>query len=247
MKFPIRIVSRARYEQMKYAKEALPLYNRLRELQKSEQSSGGIIKSCALDVLKNAETFNILDVGANCGAWSLAFLSFFPKAISYAIEADPETYKVLCKNTASQTSIHPINALLSSKVEKVIFYSHEISVISSIYKPPSGLGKFQSVELVSNTLDGLISEQKINDVKLIKIDAECHDLEVLKGGLNLMAQSSLKFVIVEFGIDPDNKWNIHINTYIKFFGERGFVLNSMADWGLGYEPVQYGNALFFRS
>jgi FkbM family methyltransferase len=247
MKFPFRIVSRSWYEKMSSAKEASALYNQLRHLQKIENLAGGtVMRSSALETLKNEHTFNVLDIGANYGDWAMAFHGLFPESKIYSIEADPDTYKVLCKNTEHLSKIQPINALLSSKVEKVTFYSNNISVFSSVQPPPEGIGLSTPIALASKTLDKVLDEQEIESVKLLKIDTEGHDLEVLKGGGGIISKPSLQFIIVEFGIDPENRRKIHINKFLSFLLERGFALVSVGDWCLSYEPFQFGNALFRR-
>lgn len=246
MKFPIRIVSRTRYEKMKYANEALALYNRLRDLQKNEQTSGGILNAGILKSLRQGGDFGVLDIGANSGDWSKTLLRLFPNAISYALEADPETFKTLCNNTSAQGRIHPFNALLSSDRREMTFYSSDISVISSVHKHATTIGHARPIRLISSTLDDIVAKHGIQSIKLLKVDTEGRDLEVLKGAQRLIQSPGLEFIIVEFGIDPENKTHIHLNTFVDFLTPKKFYVCAVADWGVGYEPIQFGNALFVR-
>lgn len=246
MKFPIRIVSRARYEKMKYAKEALALYNRLRKLQKSEQESSGILKVNALNTLKKHSDINVLDVGANVGDWSNAFTRLFPNSTCYAIEADPDTFKTLSNNVVCANRIHPINVLLSSEEREMTFYSSDVSVISSVHQQAGIHSHVHPIQLVSVTLDHVVAKYNIQNIRLLKVDTEGHDLEVLKGASKIIQSPQLEFIIVEFGIDPENKTHVHLNTFIDFLALKKFYVRAVADWGLGYEPIQYGNALFQR-
>ena len=59
------------------------------------------------------------------------------------------------------------------------FFVDGLGANSSIHKSSTTLEK---IEIYSDTLDNVFSNKKI---KLLKIDAEGHELEVLKGGSSL--------------------------------------------------------------
>jgi hypothetical protein len=94
-------------------------------------------------------------------------------------------------------------------------------------------------------LDGLVAAQLTGCLRLVKIDTEGSDLEVLKGGKSVLKSSDLKFIILEFGLNPDDGRHIHLNESVRFLADYHFFLAEVGGFGL-YDGDLYGNALFLR-
>jgi FkbM family methyltransferase len=251
MKFPFRISSRSRYErmkrsEMKCSEEAIEFYNRFSELQKTGQADDKILTAAALNTLLTAEAFSVIDVGANQGDWSRAFLRRFPKAVIHAIEADPKTFELLRQNTAAQTNIHPVNLAVSSKTGKVSFYSHENPLCSSMLNLPDARGKTRMMEVEAQTLDAFCAARKLDDVRFIKIDTEGHDLEVVKGARQILKSPALEFIVLEFGIDSADQRHVHVNELVAALSPPGFQVQALGGFGF-YDGYFYGNALFVKN
>jgi FkbM family methyltransferase len=247
MKFPFRILSRGRYEKMKCADEALVLRNKLSQLQKNEEANDKILTAAVLNKLKSEKAFGVIDVGANRGDWAQTFSKFFPGAIIYAIEADTRTFQTLCQNlaVAKPPNIRPFNLAVSNKTGPVTFYSDENPLLSSILKLPDLQPRMRTMEIQAQTLDDFFVGNPLDDLRLIKIDTEGHDLDVLRGARRVLSLPALEFIILEFGIDPADQRHVHINELIAYLSPLGFQVYALGGFGLGGGYV-YGNVLFVK-
>jgi precorrin-6B methylase 2 len=124
MKFPIKILSRSRWERLKGNVYVNQFYHRLMELQLSEAVSDSILNHASLHRLDPNDEFEVLDVGANQGDWALTMAALFPKARILAIEADPKTFETLCCRVACREQIRPVNVAIHSTNKAVTFHSH---------------------------------------------------------------------------------------------------------------------------
>ena len=130
-----------------------------------------------------------VDVGANIGIYSIVLSELFTRQI--AIEANPVTFKILEVNTelSGMKNTQLINVGLSDTCrEGTIFVPRSGNLgwatLNAAHVEESAVGL--SVPL--KTLDSLIGENDIDAsrIKLIKIDVEGHEINVLKGASELL-------------------------------------------------------------
>jgi FkbM family methyltransferase len=122
-----------------------------------------------------------LDVGANIGNHSLFLAQYFSKV--YAIEPNPRVFQVLTLNAELSDNITPLNLAISNK-----------SGVINLHIPPNHLGGARvssgedesGVEVQCVTVDSLLGD--IDNVTLLKIDVEGHELEVAQGAETLLHQ-----------------------------------------------------------
>lgn len=130
---------------------------------------------------------NILDIGANKGSFTDAYLSKFANINLILIEANPFLCDFLKNKYKNFNNVTVLNNLVSSESEKLIdFYLNDNHVISTasidwITKSRFARGNiwYQPIKIKSISLDKLIEIYKSFD--LIKIDVEGYELEVIKG------------------------------------------------------------------
>jgi len=129
-----------------------------------------------------------LDIGAHHGRISrlLAERSRFV----YAFEPLPENQTEFKKAAAVYRNICLIEAAAGSEVSSVTFYRNQSLEAGSIY--PRG-GTIDSLSVPVTTIDTVVEANGL-DVGFIKIDAEDHDLEVIRGGLNTIERQEPVFV-----------------------------------------------------
>lgn len=159
--------------------------------------SYGFIEKHLLTVLfekiknKNALKGKIsIDIGANIGSHSIFFSNYFQKI--YSFEPVKRTFKILELNTENFTNIEISNLALSDSERKSkIYVDHFASGLSSIEKKSE---TFNVEEIQTQALDQLNFK---NDIALIKIDVEGHELNVLKGGRNTIKKNS-PLLLIEF-------------------------------------------------
>lgn len=161
----------------------------------------GIYEEGTLDVMRRVlrpgDTF--IDVGANLGLMTLwAARLVGTSGHVHAFEPQPDTYAVLERNLAlngvRNVTLHRL--ALGSKPERRSLYerSHISRGAASMVKPEQDFGQ-TSVEL--DTLDHIIEASQIKTVRMVKMDIEGWELEVLKGTRRLLSQLDAPILCVE--------------------------------------------------
>lgn len=131
--------------------------------------------------IKFSEKDIIVDCGANIGEFSFYINNKYNSKI-IAFEPDKIEFNVLLKNLNGQKLY---NSALSNKNGVVEFFLDNKTADSSIFFS----NEKECVEVQSFTLDSVIQDNNLDNVKLLKLEAEGAEPEVLNGALN-----SLKFI-----------------------------------------------------
>ena len=147
----------------------------------------------------------IIDGGAHIGMASLFFAQQFPNAHIIAFEPDPDTFALLKKNIIQNnlsSQIKPVNAALSSKKGKALFYfdaSFPGSTISSLSKKRH----FKTAKQVQTMpLSSFISKP----IDIVKLDVEGAETVVLNDLLKHKKLHLLTNIYIEFhhNVSADN-------------------------------------------
>lgn len=135
----------------------------------------------------------LVDVGANVGNVSYWFLRTFKKSTIYAIEPGELCFGALRENlSAFHTSRFKIfNALCSGERNKLLNFQTNLeeSSLSKVLGPQDYSTQVSENIITATTLDSLLENCELNQIDILKIDTEGHELEVLRG-----AQETLKKV-----------------------------------------------------
>jgi len=131
-------------------------------------------------LLLNNNIKNILDIGANVGAFSNLCKSIVQDSTIYMVEANPQCEQSL-KNTGNKYYI----AALSDENKEVTFYinaNNPVCTGASYYKE-NGVAYIGANEIKLNTvlLDELLSNENIV-FDFVKIDVQGSELDVIRGG-----------------------------------------------------------------
>lgn len=155
--------------------------------------------------LKLFEGEFFVDIGANIGRYTLLQSKLFNKnkIRIISIEPDPDTFKALKYNVLKLNKLQNVilvNKAVFSTKKQISFYQVKgLSDFNSIYRT---YGK--KIPVQGDTLDGILKENKIEKVDVIKIDVEGAEIEALKGS-NLALDQARK-VIVEVHADDVNDY-----------------------------------------
>ena len=122
----------------------------------------------------------VIDCGANSGDLLIELCNYIQKGNYIAIEPNPIDFRVLKLNCPNQVLI---NKALGNKNDNLNFYIATSSGDSSIIKPKF-YEEITTVEVIK--LDDLIKNLKIEKIKLLKIEAEGFEPEVLEGALGVI-------------------------------------------------------------
>lgn len=174
----------------------------------------------------------VLDVGANIGNWTAAFISICPEANIYAFEPMSASASKVSKRFSDNTRVRVINAAVgrSSGVAELWADQSGSSLASLTRRRLEHYGTnfdfSEEVDVV--TLDEWCEQERVVPV-ILKIDVEGHELDVLAGAVSTM--SSIRVIQFEFG-----GCNIDTRTFFQdffyFFQEAGFNIHRLTPAGL---------------
>jgi FkbM family methyltransferase len=144
-----------------------------------------------------------IDVGANVGHWTSAFLDAgnHEKLKGLLFEPSPETFSVLSNNVRSFIDngvLEISSSAVSDRTGQMSFYTEfACGETSSLIQ---GHSNPESVEIVVDvtTVDREIESRKIAYVDILKIDAEGYDLHVLKGSSKSLRLSKIGLIQFEY-------------------------------------------------
>jgi len=134
----------------------------------------------------------VFDIGAHIGIFSY----FFAKQVGsagkvFSFEPAPLTYKML-RHTVEYNQLEDIvktNQLaIADKAGELTFYIYSNSKISSgnSLSPINPAGTPRGITVKTTSLDDFFSSQQLSRLDFIKIDAEGAELDILKGGQQII-------------------------------------------------------------
>jgi FkbM family methyltransferase len=180
----------------------------------------------------------IFDVGANVGGWSREVARIWPDATIYAFEPSRTTFAEYVEATTG-LNVRPVHAALGDCRDLVTLHAVPgESALSSLYERDlivQGL-KMTEVETVDQiTLDSYCEDAGIEHIDLLKIDAEGHDLMVLRGAQGLIDSGRIDLIQFEFGgANIDSR--TFLRDFVRLLEPRYRISRLVTD---GLEPLDY--------
>lgn len=163
----------------------------------------------AIEKLPGNDGFTIFDVGANVGDWTKAFLSGLKDKAStmrvdiYSFEPVPSTAKTLKNNLPKDSPfVHVEEFALSNNKEEVdIYVTGKNGGTNSLYDDGLPTTK-ELVRIHSISATDFCNERKIRHVHLFKCDTEGHDMEVIRGAMQLLNEERISV----FQFEYNHRW-----------------------------------------
>jgi FkbM family methyltransferase len=148
---------------------------------------------------------NVFDIGANVGNWSSLALSINSTLELHCFEPSQVTFQKLSTNPVLTHAFLNNIGLGSKRERRMLYIFGEASGLNSLYQrrglergwgisPPE-----QTEEVEIDTLDNYCQAHSINRIDFAKIDAEGHELEVLKGAKSLLSKDRIDVIQFEYG------------------------------------------------
>ena len=170
------------------------------------------------EYLSSCQKPTVVDVGANEGNYIADVLATNANAQGFAFEPHPATYARLLARASGIKNLTAVNAACGSASGQLILYDYAGSagtehaslhpgVIEGIHE---GQSEQHLVDVID--LDTFASDHGISLIHLLKIDAEGHELEVLKGAVNLLRGNRIRAIQFEF-----NEMNVVSRVFFKDF------------------------------
>ncbi|MBU4277686.1 MAG: FkbM family methyltransferase [Proteobacteria bacterium] len=141
-----------------------------------------------------------VDAGANIGLMSLvAARAVGPTGSVYSFEPEPAVHSTLKYNVELNglAQIKTFNLALGSKREQKTIHKH-VQHNRGGATLVSKENSFERIPVMVDTLDNIIAANSIEHVKLLKIDVEGWESEVLAGSTALLASKSAPIIILEY-------------------------------------------------
>ena len=160
----------------------------------------------------------VVDCGANIGELYIALNMNFSAKINYiGFEPSPNEFKCLSLNASNQKHYQ---VALSDKSKKQKFYISSEEADNSLIEP-----KYfsKTIDLKSDRLDKIVSENKI---KLLKIDAEGAEIEVLKGSKNIFR--NIEYISVDLGPERGINSEPTFKDVIPYLINNGFIIQEIS-------------------
>lgn len=137
-----------------------------------------------------------IDIGAHIGKYTVPIAKKLGnKGKVVAIEPDPDNFRALLQNIAVNNlyNVIPIQVACSSDNGETLLYKHPLdpSGNSMVHKSR------RSIVVQTKTLDTIVKDLGLTDVRLIKIDVEGAELDVLKGASNTLSKFDDLTIVIE--------------------------------------------------
>jgi len=195
----------------------------------------------------------IFDVGANIGQTSSGFAPLFPGAKLHAFEPFAENFEHLKANTKDVRNLKTHHLALSNHDGSLTVRrdNHPLSQWNSIsptyQEELAAQGSFTEEVITLASGKTFCTTEGINEIFLLKIDTEGHEMEVLDGFGDMFANNRIQMVLIEvgFGMDEGHGNFQEINAFLV---KHGLVLCTFCDTAYQKDTgVNYSNALYIHS
>lgn len=120
-----------------------------------------------------------------------------------------------------------LNLALGAEAGQRTMHLHPMSALNSFHCAPTDGGREERVEV--ETLDRILDREVPGRVALLKIDAEGHDLEVLKGATGALASGRFDLIQVEAGFDAPGPPQPPLHEVQDFLRRFDYHLNSVTN------------------
>lgn len=159
----------------------------------------------------------VFDVGGHKGEYAQMIREVYPDARICSFEPHPITFKTL-EQMAHTYQFHCYNFGLGDterNLELFDYAQQDGSPFASIHRaalenePELSINRY-SIQI--KTLDGFVSENRIDSIDLLKIDTEGNEYAVLVGGKKTFNDEKIKIIQFEF-----NEMNVHSRVFFKDF------------------------------
>lgn len=180
-----------------------------------------LISAYMIDRVKFSKGDWVIDCGANIGEISMALLSREPSLNVVAIE--PENPEAQCADANIYGGYQrTLRKVLWHEETVLRFYSSPQTADSSLFEPPAA---YTVREVPATTLDVLVPSLGAERIRLLKLEAEGAEPEILWGAEASLAQ--IDYIAADLGPERGMKQEQTATPVINFLLARGFDLLDM--------------------
>jgi FkbM family methyltransferase len=183
-----------------------------------------------LDLSPRQREMHVVDVGANIGQWALAMLATARRAGRlgdldlHSFEPSSYTFARLSEALDGQGVTLNQAALGDRPGSSTLHVLAPGAATNSLHRPPDAPDDSATEEVPTSTLDAYADSARLDHIMLAKIDAEGHDLAVLRGARRLFAKQRISVAQFEY----NHRW-----VYARYFLRDAFDLLEPLGYQLG--------------
>ena len=164
----------------------------------------------------------VFDVGANDGRTVLRLMRHLPSPRIFAFEPASAPFAMLTRRTSHLPGVSRYQLALGEGEAERTLYINELSALNSLRPDWHGGDKQETVRMTS--LDQVMARENPGPVRLLKIDAEGHDLEVLKGAAATLSKGMVDIIEVEAGFSAPGPSQPSLEDFRRFLEPYGYYL-----------------------
>jgi FkbM family methyltransferase len=192
------------------------------------------LQRAVLEMAKGAANPVVFDVGANVGQWLSRLLAEAARQgvdglDVHAFEPSPYTYERLRENLGSE-AVHVNRVAVSDSVgEATLYEAHRGAGSNSLYERDDRPVTAQVVE--TTTVDAYCRQRGIDDILLLKSDAEGHDFSVLRGAAQMLESGRVGVVQFEY----NHRWiaaRAFLRDAFEYLGPLGYSIGKLTPYGV---------------
>jgi FkbM family methyltransferase len=200
----------------------------------------------ARTLLGGGESPTLFDVGANVGQTTAAMLEAFRSPHIYAFEPSPQTFASLQRTVAGRARVRVEPLALGDTAGTLQFHvTKEHSVNDSLLAPLWTDGG-SIVDVGVETIDGYCGRHRIDQIGLLKIDAQGYDLKVLKGAHQMLDARKIALYSCEANMTPMYDGQATLVDLLTFARDIGYDLVGFYEQTYVRNKLTYLDALFVR-
>lgn len=150
-------------------------------------------------VLPECQT--VFDVGANVGDWSAMALDSNPTCKVHCFEPSTATYQTLSRRFIGnkQVILNHIGLSATSGRMSLHRFGAESGVNSLYIREGLDIQQTDSEEVGLETLDAYCQRADVDQIDLLKLDVEGHELAVLQGATQMLTKGKIRRIQFEYG------------------------------------------------
>ena len=184
---PVRLRNGQTIFHLGYGWEVIGLLNEVHHTRIYDQQLGDLIDGGV-----------IVDIGANIGVVTMNYLSRYPNAVVQAYEPNPRTYRILQQNIAARSlsgRARLWNEAVGRSPGTISLTSAGPSTLFSAYTKTENSAKVVEAPLIDFNQVVRRCESHGKPIKVVKIDTEGAEADILEGAANSSLQVVSQFVI----------------------------------------------------
>lgn len=191
-------------------------------------------------VIENLGASVIYDIGAHRGDWSKELLLHNPAGLEiFLFEANPSLKPLL--DAIGQKAF---TAVLSDSVKVVPFYFSARTGDSMFRENTERYEKTVARQVLTETLDLLISRERLPEPEIIKIDTQGSEVEILKGCRNSLNQCMA--ILIEMPLAPYNQGSPSTAQYFEYLNLLDFTPFELSEIHRSHGAVIQIDILFVK-